>query len=208
MSYAATEMNTEMNTESRTPLRRLDNRCIGKDRTGRGRKRNGAKATWLHDLKDFARDQAYKWQGTLEIRPDGHGGLGVFTRCDIPLDALQLWFIGESVDECRGCPTHAVTVLDENSDERTVDARRMPRVVGAHMVNHSSHPNCEMSEYGCITNTRPLRAGEELTIDYSPEFFRDCDRGFTWASPEQVQSAEPASARRAAATKLFTPEKR
>lgn len=197
-----------MDTERRTPLRRLDNRRIGKGHSDKERKRNGAKATWLHDLRDFARDQAGKYQGVLELRPDGHGGLGTFARCDIPFGALRLWFIGESVDECRGCPTHAVTVLDENGSECDVDARRMPRVVGAHMVNHSSHPNCEMSEYGCIVNTRPLRAGEELTIDYSPEYFHDCVRGFTWASPEQVQPAEPASARRAAATKLFTPEKR
>ena len=159
----------------------------------------------MHDLRDDVRDQAYKHQGILELRPDGHGGQSVHTRCDIPAAAVQLSFIGEAVDECREVPTHAATVLDENEREVIIDAARMPRVVGAHMVNHSSHPNCEMHIDGCIVNIQPLRAGEELTIDYGPEYFCDCDRGFPWASPE---AEAPASTRRAvpvAAARLFTP---
>ncbi len=127
-------------------------------------------------------------QSKLEIFRTEYGerGWGVRTLEPIPKGAFVTQYVGEiiSLQEADNRPTTYLfdlsTSLDSSDYEYTyvVDANRYGNV--GRFINHSCDPNCriifvwinnydKLLPFLAIFSTKPIRANEELTYDYSME---------------------------------------
>ncbi len=98
-------------------------------------------------------------------------GFGLFAREAIARGEFLLEYTG------RHLPTKEADELDtkylfEIDKHWTIDGS--PRSNTARYINHSCNPNCEADIRDgkiLIFSTRPIAAGEELTMDYGEEYF-------------------------------------
>jgi hypothetical protein len=97
--------------------------------------------------------------GLLDLRPSAVHGLTACTRTSLPGGTILL--VVPVIAAPRGLGTKS----------REWHQRR--RGVGLHvcstsyrLFNHSTQPNCQLSDKGVIRTLRPVMAGEELTLDY------------------------------------------
>jgi SET domain-containing protein len=100
-------------------------------------------------------------------------GLGVFTLVPIPPDKKIIEYIGliltkEEADKKGG------KYLMNIDDEYLIDGS--PRSNSARYINHSCQPNAKAYNTGVrvwIWSLRAIEAGEEITIDYGKNYFRN-----------------------------------
>ena len=100
-------------------------------------------------------------------------GLGFFTLYAIPNDKKIIEYIGliltkEEADKKGG--KYLMTI----DDEYLIDGS--PRSNSARYINHSCRPNAKAYNTGLrvwIWSIRAIKVGEEITIDYGKNYFRD-----------------------------------
>jgi len=97
--------------------------------------------------------------GLLALRPSDVHGLTACARTDLSENLILL------VVPCRPA--------SKNYGTKSREWHRRGRGVGLHvcsssyrLLNHADHPNGLLTESGIIRTVRPVRAGEELTLDY------------------------------------------
>jgi hypothetical protein len=101
---------------------------------------------------------------SLEVRPNGELGLGVFAIDDIPIGSRIAVFTGERYqsDTALGLPAlmrdHAIQV---GETEYVFGYKGL-----AHRVCHSCDPNCGIRKLTEIFAVRHIAAGEQITWDY------------------------------------------
>ena len=134
--------------------------------------------TW-QEANKYKRVLNHQW---IEVR-ETERGRGIFSTVDHPKGALVAAFVGEPMaiplfrtkEEAdaferskEGEYAVAYTWDAEKSVYRAI--RPDPRAIGGHLANHSCNPNAKISESyrGALMMraTRPIPAGEEVTIDY------------------------------------------
>lgn len=100
-------------------------------------------------------------------------GLGLVALEPIPADKKIIEYVGPVL-------THAEAAAKGGKYLLTIDERYVidgsPRSNKARYVNHSCRPNARAYTTGVrvwIWSLRPIRAGEEITINYGREYFND-----------------------------------
>ena len=96
--------------------------------------------------------------------------IGGFARVDIPSGTRVIEYLGEiiskqeSLARCEGSNEYIFAIDEERDLDGNVDWNP------ARFLNHSCEPNCEAQFFGghiWIVAIRDVRAGEELTFNYS-----------------------------------------
>jgi hypothetical protein len=131
----------------------------------------------LRKLKSLAQAEADAFSDVVTTRPDAHGGLGLFATKDIAPRELQLWYFGEVLTDDQlnhrypdGNPVYAMAT----TKGRYVDAAKVMSL--AARVNHTSkRPNSRFdltnTVFPMLTNTKPIRAGSEVRVNYGKGYF-------------------------------------
>lgn len=112
----------------------------------------------------------------LDVRPGRPGtGLGLFTKVPIEEGAFVVEYTGKLI------PTKEAEKMEDThrylfqiSDTWSIDGETEDNL--ARYVNHSCDPNCEadmVDGHLAFFAARDIEAGEELTIDYGPEYVTD-----------------------------------
>ena len=100
-----------------------------------------------------------------------HTGRGVITREAIPKDLCIIEYKGRKVSKAEQKADKG-KYLFWNTDTTMINGN-IPNNL-AKFINHSCKPNCEVDIYKgkiYIFSKRNIKAGEELTYDYGPEYF-------------------------------------
>ena len=132
-------------------------------------------------LHRIARREQCRWGHAVERKPDRYGGWGLFARIDIPPNTLCIRYVGEVLTkgefDDRYRHKDPIYCLRIHRDH-IIDAAQLRQYACAHMLNHSSDPNCQFQgRFG--VNTRAIAKGDELTVNYGRSFFA-CPREFAW----------------------------
>jgi hypothetical protein len=100
--------------------------------------------------------------GLIDIRPSKTHGLSACARADLKVGWSLL-----------SVPFHEAP---KGKGKKTNEWHRRKAVIGIHrcstiyrLLNNSKTPNCRLTTAGVVQTTRGVRAGEELTLDYSAE---------------------------------------
>jgi len=112
-----------------------------------------------------------------EVKESNIDGLGLFAKCDLLEGELVGFFDGQ----VRRFPVEGGrAIIPEDIDEQAIDLKidngwlyalvpfDRQCLSGVDYINHSCNPNCKVVGFLEIFTLRPIWAGEELTIDYSP----------------------------------------
>ncbi len=106
----------------------------------------------------------------LRMGPSPRGGLGMFALDPLPAGTVvEEAPVLEVSDVVRGELPDRCIVLDADDPDRV----GIPLGYGA-LYNHAADPNLEWEVDGLVmrmTTTRAVPAGEELCIDYGPDWF-------------------------------------
>jgi uncharacterized protein len=105
----------------------------------------------------------------LRIAESGIHRRGVFAAEDIPARRKVIEYTGEKINrkETKRRGLGSVTYLFTLDDYWTIDGAVGGS--GAELINHSCHPNLRsqiVKGHILYISTRPIRKGEELTVDY------------------------------------------
>lgn len=98
-------------------------------------------------------------------------GLGLYAGQSIPKGVTVIEYVGNWITEAQ-CKTSRSCYLFDDDTGGAIDGS--PRWNRARYINHSCKPNCEpvvRKHRVYIRSTRAIRAGEELTYNYGPEYF-------------------------------------
>lgn len=145
----------------------------------------------LRELKAMAAAEAELVGDMVREAPDPHGGTGLFAVRDIAPRELALIYMGQVLTErqlYRRYPDgNPVYVMATHAD-RYVDAAKVLSL--AARINHTSRrPNARFtlsdSFFPTLTNTRAIKAGTEIRVNYGKEYFMSDDgtsanRGFDY----------------------------
>ena len=98
-------------------------------------------------------------------------GLGMFAQQDIPPQTRILEYLGTRITnaEAERADNRYIIVLNET---HALDGK--DRTNAARYINHSCQPNAAAYTTGkrvWIWSGQTIKAGEEITIDYGPEYF-------------------------------------
>jgi len=114
------------------------------------------------------------------VRPDAHGGLGLFAAADLAVRTV-VWEFHPEVDRIFTPETvagfhpsfrafldvYAYPVFDHDADGRPVRIRGYGlNTDDARFINHGEPPSLRDVPGGPLLAARDIAAGEELTIDY------------------------------------------
>jgi uncharacterized protein len=116
----------------------------------------------------------------IEVKESLVHGKGIFALNDIPEEKLVLIIDGEVIDgnECERREEEENNVyIFWNGDECYIDTNKTQKIK---YINHDCDPNCYVDERDerslNLITLRPVKAGEELTIDYGyEEIYAGCN---------------------------------
>jgi SET domain-containing protein len=109
-------------------------------------------------------------RATIDFRPSSIHGTGGFARADIPSGTRVIEYVGElitkqeSLARCERSNEYIFAIDDQHDLDGNVDWNP------ARFLNHSCEPNCEaqfLEGRIWLVAIRDIRAGEELTFNYS-----------------------------------------
>ncbi len=103
----------------------------------------------------------------------GISGLGLFAGEAIPEGMLIIEYVGERISG-EEANRRGGKYLFEIDETVTIDGKDRGNL--ARYVNHSCNPNAEsviIKKRVYIQSIRPIKAGEEITYDYGPEYFAE-----------------------------------
>jgi SET domain-containing protein len=123
----------------------------------------------------------------LVVRDSPIHGRGIFARVDIPAGMRLLEYVGERIsksESLRRCEANNAYIfaLDDRFD---LDGNVEWNL--ARFINHSCSPNCETELiHGriCVLSILPIRAGEEITFNYSYDLVDHHEHACRCGSPD------------------------
>ena len=107
--------------------------------------------------------------GGIETRKSPVHGVGVFATRELAA--------GEVVARYRGTPTDREGTYVSYHDDETGTERRHEITGQLRFLNHSCRPNAKLARFRLVA-IRPIRRGQEITIDYGEDACR-CRRAVT-----------------------------
>jgi hypothetical protein len=140
-------------------------------------RRKGKRKLTLRQLKSLAQAEAEAVSDVVTTLPDSHGGIGLFATQDIAPGELKLWYFGQVLTEDQlnhrypdGNPVYAIAT----TRGRYIDAAKVMSL--AARVNHTSkRPNSRFdltnTAFPKLTNTKLIRAGSEVRVNYGKGYF-------------------------------------
>lgn len=112
--------------------------------------------------------------GTYDLRVKrSNTGKGLFTFSPISKGKCVIEYVGPVISEEEEYKSNSL-FLFEVTKKMTIDGR--PKWNKAGYINHSCRPNCEIDIYKrrvYILAKRNIKPGEELTYDYSKEYWNE-----------------------------------
>jgi hypothetical protein len=104
----------------------------------------------------------------LEIRSSSIAGWGSYARRTIADGKLVTIFTGEIIDRKEWDRRYALNILRSADDDLPLGNYRYMILDGSSLfINHSCDPNCGVRKESELIALREIKAGEEITFDYS-----------------------------------------